>query len=82
MTLEELRTEAAQPGSPLKDMVLLQKSRLSVQPVTEAAATRAEASGAGSIRGFGRTGNDTGTVTEADVDNAVGSAFGRTPKEA
>lgn len=50
--------------------------------VTEAAATRAEASGAGSIRGFGRTGNDTGTVTEADVDNAVGSAFGRTPKEA
>lgn len=50
--------------------------------VTEAAATRAEAGGAGSIRGFGRTGNDTGTVTEADVDNAVGSAFGRTPKEA
>jgi hypothetical protein len=50
--------------------------------VTEAAATRAEANGAGSIRGFGSTGNGTNTVTEADVDNAVGSAFGRTPKEA
>lgn len=49
--------------------------------VTEAAAVRAEADGAGSIRGFGRTGNDTGTVTEADVDNAVGSAFGRTPSK-
>lgn len=50
--------------------------------VTEAAAARAEANGVGSIRGFGRTGNGTDTVTEADVDNAVGSAFGRTPKEA
>ena len=38
--------------------------------VTEAAATVAEANGAGSIRGFGRTGNDTGTVTEADFDAA------------
>ncbi len=38
--------------------------------VTEAAATRAEASGAGSIRGFGRTGSGTDTVTEADFDAA------------
>ena len=45
--------------------------------VTEAAAARAEASGAGSIRGFGRTGNDTGTVTEADFD----AAFNGTTQE-
>lgn len=50
--------------------------------VTEAAAARAAADGAGSVRGFGSTGGDTGTVSEADIDQAVAGAFGhRTAQE-
>lgn len=42
--------------------------------VAEASAAR----GAGSVTGFGRTTPvETGAVTESDLDNAVGSAFGR-----
>ena len=49
--------------------------------VTEAAAQRAEADGAGSIRGFGRsTTTDTNVIAEAE--KAAAGAFGRTPKEA
>lgn len=49
----------------------------------EAAAELAEAAGAGQVRGFGGTTqpSDT-TVSESDLDAAIGSAFGRTVKEA
>lgn len=47
--------------------------------VTEAAAVR----GAGAVTGFGRQTSTTDTdITEADIDRAVGSAFGRQVKEA
>lgn len=39
----------------------------------------AEAAGVGSISGFGGTPQEPTTVSEADIDNAVGSAFGRQP---
>lgn len=42
----------------------------------------AEAAGVGSISGFGGTSTETKTVSESDIDNAVGSAFGRPVKEA
>lgn len=52
--------------------------------VTEAAAERATATGAGTVRSFGNTTSTTGgIVTESDADAAVASAFGRTiPKGA
>ncbi len=50
----------------------------------ESAAELAEASGAGRVRGFGRslTPADGDALSESDVDAAVGSAFGRQVKEA
>lgn len=51
--------------------------------VDEAAAAVAEARGAGTVTGFGGTATGTQTtITEADLDAAVGSVFGRQVKEA
>jgi predicted RNA-binding protein with PUA-like domain len=36
VTLERIKAEAAQAGSPLSEMILVRNSRLSVQPVTDA----------------------------------------------
>lgn len=42
----------------------------------------AEAAGIGSVTGFGGTATTEDSISESDIDNAVGSAFGRQVKEA
>lgn len=66
---------------PLTDDGQLDEATFTTQ-VNEAGAQSAAAQGVGTVTGFGGTATGPASVSESDIDNAVGAAFGRQVKEA